>query len=359
MDDHRYPSDQLNLTQDVSEPSYEAILGWMRSAESKAVAFDIWARGNYTRRLLRSRVSEKTPIIVPFRYVDEMRWAYRRLALMGLPVEFIYTGGVTDPQHILTLHPGGKYLIDAGWGYIAGLGSVIRKRGREWFPVIGYSRLMPETVYDWLIEETPGAFVRGDVFVAPAELVGIDPEDFEPSSELLTDLQDGLLISASLKATEILMSLELPYIDRVSPSAFETLLREHEEDLVRFRYAIRKLVKGGEPSLDSIIEEIQAEIAEMSYSDKHQTFRATVAKFGGAFTTFAASVGAGAIAFSRSPTIETVVPAVSAAVAAGAAATLVDLWKQSADRRSKLREKSTRCFGPWAYKNRHRFGRGS
>ena len=64
------------------------IIDWMKELKSgRAVSFDIWARGNYMKRIIDHSRRGIPPLIVPFRKVSEMRWAYRRLALIGLPVE--------------------------------------------------------------------------------------------------------------------------------------------------------------------------------------------------------------------------------------------------------------------------------
>lgn len=335
---HKYSSTGFSLNEDVPPPSYSSVLDWMKIAEGKSVAFDIWARGNYARRVITNRIHERNPVLVPFRYVDEMRWAYRRLALMGLPAEFVYIGDLGKPKHILTLHPGGDYLIDSGWGYLAALGSVLKKRGREWFPVTGYARLMPESILEWLTSEAANAFLKGDVFVSPAELVGIGRNGFIEGTSMMGEIQNGTVAMEESKATEAIASLELPQLDNMSASKFEILLNKHTDDLVRFRNAMRKLAKGEGSSVNEIVEEIRSEVAEMSCSDKYLQFRRSVTKFGGVFTTFSAAVGVASSTFAANTNIESLAPAVGAATAAGAASVLVELWKQEAERKAKIKE---------------------
>src|SRR6266849_1093649 len=116
-------------------PTYAMVLDWMRSSPGRAVSFDIWARGNYTRHVIHSMHRNSAPLIVPFRWVDEMRWAYRRLALLGVPIEFVYMGGVSPPQRILHLYPADGVVNEGGWGYGAALGDVVQIRGKRWFEV--------------------------------------------------------------------------------------------------------------------------------------------------------------------------------------------------------------------------------
>lgn len=341
--DPSYGDANLDLSLEVEKPQYGSIVDWMKVAESKALAFDLWARGNYTRRLIHNRSNGVTPILVPFQYVDELRWAHRRLSLMGLQAEYVYTGALGTTQKILMLHPAGDYLIDAGWGYIAALGSRTKMRGREWFPVLGYARPMPEAILDWITDEVPAAFSRGEIFVTPAELVGIANIDFDQGINMLTETQDGVLLDDSMKATELLASLELPYLDQLSATQFDRLLNEHADDLVRFRFAMRKLVHG-EGAIEAAIDELRAEVAELRFSDSNQRMRADISRFGGVFTTFAATVGAAASIATRQPTSEAIAAATGAAVLAGAASTLADLWKQAAERKAKLREKKFSLF---------------
>lgn len=216
-------------------------------------------------------------------------------------------------------------------------------RGREWFPVAGFARRMPEAILDWLTEEVPTAFEQGTVFVAPAELVGVSNSDFDAGSSMLADIQDGVVLSDSLKATEVIASMDLPHLDQLTSAQFSRLIQEHSDDLVRFRLAIRKLVRG-DGTVDSAIEEIAAEVAELRFSDAQQRMRAAVSRFGGVFTTFAATVGASASIGARAPSPEVLLAAAGAATLAGATATLVELWKQASERRAKMREKNFSLF---------------
>lgn len=330
-----YPA-MLSLDDDVPLPSYAAILDWLRNTGDKAYAFDLWARGNYARRIIANRRDNRLPVLVPCTNVREARWAYRRLALMGLPAEFIYTGELSPVQKVLTFHPAGDYKIDAGWGYTAAIGSIVRHEGREWFPVMGCTRPMPSGFIDWITYEASGAFLRGDVFIAPAELVGIESVDFLEDSQMMSDIQGGTVASAESRATEVLANIELPQLDSLSPAAFEKVLYEHAEDLIRFRSAVRKLVSQSE-SIDDGIAEVRAEIADLSYSDKNRRFRDSVARLGGALTMFSAAVGAAASALAAKAAPEVLFTAIGAAAGTGAATILVDSWKQAMERRNAVR----------------------
>jgi hypothetical protein len=90
------------------------------------------------------------PFLAQIENRAQMTWAYQRLALLGLPVEFIYTGSLSPLKKILRLHPHG--LVDiGGWGYLASL-SYHKHRGKEWFPLVGNVRLMPDSVVSFLAD---------------------------------------------------------------------------------------------------------------------------------------------------------------------------------------------------------------
>lgn len=331
---HKYQAGPPSLSESVPPPSYSMILDWMRSCSGRAVSFDIWARGNYTRRIIDNMQRGAPPLIIPFKRIDEMRWAYRRLALLGVPVEFLYTGGVTPPQKILQLYPADGVVNEGGWGYIGALGSIAKIRGKKWFPVIGYSQLMPEVLLDFLTEEVSDAFVRGDVFVTPAELVGIDPSFSDKGMHALEDVTGGRRALDMAHGGATLMQLELPYLDAMPPSSFRKFISEHENELIRFRLAFKRLAAGVPPSdLNQVIEEVQSEVAALCLSDRFASLRKNAVKLGGTLVTISAAVAAAAAVDPK------LMPPVAAAAGAAAAANvLTELWMQRIEERGKMRE---------------------
>jgi hypothetical protein len=65
-DGFKYERAHFSLDEDFSEPSYAQLLDWAKDAESKSLALDIWARGNYVRYLLSRRKTENPTVVVPF-----------------------------------------------------------------------------------------------------------------------------------------------------------------------------------------------------------------------------------------------------------------------------------------------------
>lgn len=333
-----YPSEPPRLDmENVPPPNYAAALDWMQVLEGRAVSFDIWARGNYMRRLITHERTKSSPLVVPFRRVEQMRWAYRRLALLGLAVDFIYTGGVSKPKRCLTLRPndGPCARLDGGWGYIAELGSFATVRGRECFALSGWSQLMPEPILDWVVDEASEAFARGDVFVAPAEHVGIDLSRWQPGAAALADVAGGKLVRHGRAATA-LMQLELPILEAMPSNAFQRFLTESADELARFRVCFRRLVDETEPDdLEDVVEEIRAEVAAMSQSRRYASMRRSIQLLGG---TLAVGTSAAVAVVAKAP--ELALPVAASAGAAAATNALVDLWKQKAEGQAKLRDNS-------------------
>ncbi len=315
MDPFAYPCSPWTEIGSVEPPQYSSVLRWMKSLSGRAVSLDFWARGNYARRLIANKKAGVTPVIVPVANVSELRWAHRRLAILGYPVEFLWQGKLSAPQKVLHLHPGGDGdLWDAGWGYVAALGTRVKLRRDKWYPVLGYARLLPEAVASWLVDEAGDSFIAGDVFVTPAELVGV-LDDQPDLAETFAALTGGARVRSG-SASEALLNIELPVLDRLSPKAFSRLLLEQSVELSRVRYAFRKLVESDQPKdLSSIVAELNFETSELALADRYQGFRARVTRMGGVVSTAAAFAGAAVGAASGSLTSAVAVASLSAAAA--------------------------------------------
>jgi hypothetical protein len=323
----RFDPQPINYwSEPIDAPRYDLAFDWLTATEGRAFSLDIWARGNYTRRLIHHHQSGAQPLIVPVKSVEQMRWAYRRLALLGLPVDFVYTGRLPKPAKVLQLRPADRGQMDDGcWGYIGGAPGEFG--GRKWIAMIGYSQAMPDPLVDWLVNEASSAFVRGDVFLAPAELIGIDPTQNNPGSEALAALAEGRLVRNGESAAA-LMNLDLPAVDLMLPENFQKFLDESEDDLAQFRSAFRRLAHEDVRQSKDLVREIQAEVAAMHTSRRYTRMRRNVTLLGGALATTTASVTASIGAAAPGAAL----PAVASAAGAAAAACLVDLVKQRADR---------------------------
>ncbi|HKH43903.1 MAG TPA: hypothetical protein VKM72_04490 [Thermoanaerobaculia bacterium] len=324
-----YEDAQLDLHHSADEPSYTACLGWMKElSESRSVALDFWARGNFVRRLLFNRARNVQPLLIPATHVNQMRWAYRRLALAGIPVDFVYTGQLSPPRWIDHWHPL-DIPIDSGWGYIAFAGTVVESKSeRQWWPILGFASLMPDSIAQWLVEEAGQAFSDGRLFVAPAELVGLSPLPLSPGLDALAEVAAGSVGADLSDPAVAILDLEIPWIDGMAPADFDALLVDYRDELVEFQAAFKELMSGYYSSLDQADAarlRLQNAVAELLRSAQHAHLRALIAKCKGSLTTYSFAMGvlatAGAIS-SRDPFA-------GAAVLGGAAKALRDLWQQA------------------------------
>jgi hypothetical protein len=317
-----YP-DHVTLGEPVAAPLYENAVELVAGSQGRAVLFDFWARGNYARRLLHQRQQGIHPLLVRVTSVDEMRWAHRRLALLGLPVEFIYCGGLAAPSRVVHVDylPNG-HRWDAGWGYVA---TQWKAHGRYCAMLMGTARLMDEPLIDWLVDEVRGDFCDGNVFVAPAELVGIDPGATD-GLDSLASVVGGATVESVVKSGTSFLELDIPFLDQLNPRAFRRFVRQHDAELARFRHAFRRLVTGqpkdGVEARDWI-GELRSEVAELTLSDKYHRLRQTVLAAGGVLGIVTAT--ANALSGGSTP--------VTAVGAGAAGAALLELWKASVESR--------------------------
>jgi hypothetical protein len=319
----------LTIAAEVEEPSYEACLGWMKElADERAITLDFWSRGNFVRRMLCHRNAGVEPLLVPASSPDQMRWAFRRLALLGVPVEFVYTGPMSEPRWVKHWHPL-DIPIDSGWGYIVFAGTVVKSPSdRLWWPVLGFASLMPPSIPSWLAEEVPNSFLAGRVLVAPAELIGISPRGPMPEIDALAEVVRGVPTSQSADAATAILDLELPWIDGMSPGDFETLLADHEDELAEFHAAFRSLMAGNDGSLSSVRdaqERFRSAVTELHQSRRLAQFRAVVAKCKGSLASFPIAMGVLAAAGS----VYAQDPFAGAAVIGAAGKALRELWTQA------------------------------
>lgn len=327
LDGESYPENVV-LDTEVERPRYDNAMHLLtENGGGKAALLDYWARGNYTRRVLYLRQLGIRPLLVRVSSVDQMRWAHRRLSLIGLPVDFIYSGPLAAAvKGVMVVRLPKDHVWDAGWGYIATQWS---HRGRFAAALFGTARLMPESVVEWLVEEAADDFRDGNVFVAPAPLIGLGSAD--GSLAPLATIVDGSTIDAGTAAATGVMELDIPFLDQMTPRAFNKFVRNHAEDLSRFRLAFGRLVSTSPENAEQFrdwISELKAEVADIQLSDRFSRLRRNLSAAGGAlgaFTACAGAVGATPVSLSM--------------VGAGAAgAALIDLWKQAVDRRQARAE---------------------
>jgi hypothetical protein len=256
-----------------------------------------------------------------------MRWAHRRLALLGVPIDFLYSGAITEPQKLLHALPFREdFVIDSGWGYVGTLTKDVD--AHHWLQLIGTARLLPRDILRWLVAEAADDFEHGNVFVAPAELVGLSRSPTADQEIPLADVARATRLSDIDKQAQVLFHLALPFIDDMSPEDFAKLRRDEAESFADFRIAFRAACMEQADSEDGAREagkRLQHEAREITHAVRFQRFRHFVTKLNGKLKTFGAFIGG----LTAAGAIYTRDPFAGAAAATGATKVLYDLWQQS------------------------------
>ena len=339
----------------VDRPDYEGVLRWMTLASSANVSYDFWARGNYMRHLLWQRAHDLLPIHVGVRTASEVLKIYRRLALLGLPVEFLYVGDLPQPKYVHHACPS-DFLVDAGWGYISSATSYWKRNRRRYMGIAGIAQLMPEGIVKLLTNELAEPFKAGEVIIAPATLVGVDVGAPAPPTWPTAQLTDGSAVSDDLRAIQVLLNLELPYVDGLPLRSVYRLRREYDPELSLLRTAISKLlreVRSAGGSSSDVVQELAVHVTELRKSAKYARFQRDILKMGGAIGVLTASLGA-----LSQQSVDGSLHGLALAGATAATVALVDLLKQARESRSQLAESS--YYPLWQLGLRHerdlRFG---
>jgi hypothetical protein len=292
-------------------------------------SFDVWNRGNFVRRILHNRALGIQPILVPAANTDQMQFAYRRLALVGMAVDFVYTGPISKPQSVMHLLPWEGVPVDAGWGYVIVADPCFTSpEGRKFAPITGAASLLPEGVTQCIAKEAYRPFLDGRLTVAPAELIGLSALLNSSRIDALAQISAGTTAADAKDSLPAILDLEMPWVDGMAPGDFEKLLSDHQLELAEFRLAFASLMTRYYESLsDAAVarERFRTSAQDLLRSTKHERMRSLVLKCRGTLTTFPFAMGvlaaAGAVS-SRDPFA-------GAAVLAGSAKVLHDLWKQA------------------------------
>jgi hypothetical protein len=324
-----YSGAKIDITLKVEAPLYNECLDWMNEIpDSRAATLDFWARGNFVRHLLYTRQSGRHPVLIPAAHTKQMDWAYRRLALAGVPVTFVYTGALAKPAMIQHWQPL-DLTIDAGWGYIAGPKTIVEnKSSRRFWPVLGCASLMPESVVEWLATEGGAGFTAGRLFIAPSKLIGLTQRLRTREIDAFTDIASGIRATEVIDTAAAALDLELPWIDQLPLVDFEKLLVDYQDEFHEFQAAFMELVGGYHLSFNGIQSSkrrLEEAIRELLSSERHARFRIFAAKVKASLTTFPITMGVLATAGA----IYAMDPFAGATVIAAAGKQLRDLWLQA------------------------------
>jgi hypothetical protein len=277
------------------EPNYKELLDWWQSwPTAKPELLDFWSRGAYVQRCLHRKRHPRTSVTVAAKYIDELEHAIKRLVLLGVEIEFVWTGEISPP--IFNMVPLDiDYEGAGGWGYDVASGSRFksdRRTKKEWAPALGWAQMVPETVTDFIAGDCQQLFSDGRLFLAPAELIGLSNNmNRGPSKkyEQFTGSKTAFELSRSI---QLLEELELPFLDGMSTKDAISFCEDHPDELVRLRSHMQDLLADNE-TLDRPLRELKDSVRELRHSAKHSRLRNTVVSIGGALGAFNFGIASG------------------------------------------------------------------
>jgi hypothetical protein len=291
----------------LGEPNYSELLDWWESwPTARPELLDFWARGAYVRRILHRSRNPRPSVTVAARYVDELEHAIKRLVLLGVEIEFVWTGDIHPP--LLAIVPLDiDYEGPGGWGYWAASSDEIisdKRTDKEWTPALGWAQIMPETVTDFLSTECRRLLTNGRLFLAPSELVGLSKNMERGPSKRYEQFTGSKTAFDLTRQIQILEQLEMPYLDGMSTRDTISFCDDHPEELSRFRNHIQDLISDND-DLARNVREVRDSVRELRDSTKFSRLRNTVISIGGAIGVFnfgiatgmaAQAIGAGFVA---------------------------------------------------------------
>lgn len=292
------PSPNKEKSVPVTPPNYETLSGWWDTwSQGRPELLDFWARGNFTRRLLDRKANRRAGCIVRVQYIDEMDLALRRLALLGIEVDFAWAGPVSPPE--LVMAPQHIAYEDAGgWGYSTCSGDEIDDgSGKwEWCPTFGFASLLPDTVTDWMATDAADFFKAGQMMVYPMENIGLRETPAQESDEHLGALGNSISISRTASLAKVLFELDLPVLEGMPLRDTYAFCEDNGDSLARLRVALAKLVGEGSSTIDdeklgTVVAEIRDAVAEFRLSDSSLSARKTLTALGASISTFGITVG--------------------------------------------------------------------
>ncbi|MCX6156243.1 MAG: hypothetical protein NT007_18995 [Candidatus Kapabacteria bacterium] len=327
-----YTNGNFSIITEVKEPSYSVIGNWLlENKETRSIAYDFWARGNYTRRLIHNRNSTIKPLIIPFSYLDELKFSYRRLSLLGYPAEYVYIGPHLKFNSGITVVPKDLH-VDAGWGYVGAIAKSEKDPTGYEYCFCGEGLYLPNEIFDWLISEAYQDFINGNLFISNGELIGITKKHIQESISAFSDVTCGTTVMKDIKQTQLLLELDIPFIDNMSSKQFLAFRQEYESDLLLFRRAFKKLFECDSNEYLPF-DELKYELAEIQKSSKYNNFRNSIKKLGGILTTFTVSA-----ALFNPISDKTLINVIAAAGVGAATKTLLDIWTQSTNSNQNIKK---------------------
>jgi hypothetical protein len=291
-------SEIIDLPLVVAPPNYATLISWWDAwPKAKPAHLDFWARGNYIRRLISRKNTNRAACIVRVEYIDEIEAALRKLALLDLDVDFIWHGEISKPQ--LNILPQDiDYEDSGGWGYSACAGDRMKdnRGGKEWCPSTGWGALLPDSLTDWLNDEAQGFLNDGRIMVAPAGHVGLRKIPGGKSENQLQRVSNSISMTNEKAKIRALFNLELPFVEGLPLRDVYKFCRDHGDSLTLFQGALRKFfqtsLQGTEESISQqLLNEINENVAELRLSDRTLGTRKTLSALGATISTLLVTVG--------------------------------------------------------------------
>ncbi len=291
-------SKKIELPEVITSPNYSTLLEWWDAwPEAKPAHLDFWARGNFSRRLLSRRNSQRAACIVRVEYLDEIEAALKRLALLDLELDFAWYGEVSQPQLVIVPQDI-DYEGTGGWGYTACAGDEIadRRGGKEWCPSIGWASLLPDSVTDWLSTDAKEFVRSGNLILAPVKHIGLLKQPGGVTEEQLQKISSSMSLMGERARIRALFNIELPFLDGMSVRDIKKFCDDYKDSLVLFQSALHKLIqKSPQESEDTLAKELVAQIkegvAEIRLSDRTASARKMLANLGVAISSILVTVG--------------------------------------------------------------------
>ncbi len=275
-------------TEGVSRPNYSKLIEWWSQwPEARPEFLDFWARGGYVQRSLWRQDNPNPALTIGVRYIDEIEYAIRNLALLGVEIDFIWVGDVSSTSLVLVPQDV-DYEGVGGWGYTTCSGDRINdaRGGREWVPAMAWAQMMPDTVTDWIFENAVGFFENGQAFIAPAESVGLSRNIEKAVSRPYENFNQTKTVFDPRVASDVIANLDMPKIEGMSMRDLSAFCRDHVDELSNFRNAIGNLLTSPEGSFDRCLVEINDAVREMESSNSYASMRKSVIGVGAVLATF-------------------------------------------------------------------------
>ncbi len=262
---------------------------------------------NCTSRLLGARQfytpphialeSKSSRLYIRVEFLDEMEAALKRLALLDIDIDFAWIGEMSPPQLVIVPQDV-SYDDTGGWGYSACAGSSFKDhRGdREWCPSMGWAVLLPDTVTDWLCEQTSGFFLDGKIMVAPISHMGFRKSPGGDAENTMQRMSNGLSLMGEQAKIKSIFSIELPFIDGMSVQDVHKFQQDNKDSLTLFQGALRKIIQNSsydsaEQLTHELVAQINEGVAELRLSDRTLGARKLITSLGATRGTFLVTFG--------------------------------------------------------------------